>query len=53
MTDAVFAEYRARGVASRDAAIITRNERDADQVPCTGESQFTVQGKLPNWLVLN
>jgi hypothetical protein len=53
MTDAVFAEYQARGVPSREAAIITRVERDADPVPCVGEQQFTVQGTLPGWLVLN
>jgi hypothetical protein len=53
MTDAVFAEYQARGVPSRQAAIITRAERDADPVQCVGESQFTTQGRLPNWLVLN
>jgi hypothetical protein len=53
MTDAVFAQYQARGVPSRQAAIITREARDADPVPCVGEQQFTSQGKLPNWLVLN
>jgi len=53
MTDAVFAQYQARGVPSREAAIITRAERDADPVPCVGEGQFTTQGTLPNWLVLN
>jgi len=53
MTDAVFAEYQARGVPSRDAAIITEAERDADPVPCVGEQQFTVFGTLPDWLVLN
>ncbi len=53
MTDAVFAEYQARGVASRAAAIITEAERDADPVPCTGEQQFTVHGTLPDWVVLN
>jgi hypothetical protein len=53
MTDAVFAEYQARGVASREAAIITEAERDADPVPCVSEQQFTVHGTLPDWLVLN
>jgi hypothetical protein len=53
MTDAVFAEYQGRGVASREAAIITEAERDADPVPCVGEEQFTVHGTLPDWLVLN
>ena len=53
MTDAVFAEYQTRGVPSRDAAIITKAERDADTVPCVGEEQFTVHGTLPDWLDLN
>jgi hypothetical protein len=52
MTDAVFAEFQARGVAAREAAIITKAERDADPVACVGESQFTTQGTLPNWLQL-
>jgi hypothetical protein len=54
MSDSVFAEYRARGVPSREAAIITRAERDADPIPCEpGERQFTVHGTLPDWLDLN
>jgi hypothetical protein len=53
MTDAVFAEYQARGVPSRQAAIITREERDADPVPCENQSAFTAPGTIPNWLVLN
>jgi hypothetical protein len=53
MTDPVFADYQARGVPSRQAAIITREERDADPVPCVGEQQFTVQGSLPDWVDLN
>jgi hypothetical protein len=53
MTDSVFAQYQARGVPSREAAIITKDERDADPVPCVGEQQFPGQGTLPNWVVLN
>jgi len=53
MTDDVFAEYQARGVASREAAIITAEERDADPVPCEAELQFTVHGTLPDWLDLS
>ncbi len=53
MTDAVFVEYQARGVSSREAAIITEAERDADPVPCVNEQAFTVHGTLPDWLVLN
>ncbi len=53
MTDEVFAEYHARGVPTRDAAIVTKEERDADPVPCEGEMQFTQQGTLPDWVDLN
>jgi hypothetical protein len=53
ITDSVFAEYQGRGVSSREAAIITRAERDADPVPCVGEQQFTVHGTLPDWVTLN
>ncbi len=53
MTDEVFDLYHARGVPSRQAAIITKEEREADPVPCIGEEQFTVPGTIPDWLVLN
>jgi hypothetical protein len=53
MTDAVFAQFQARGVPSREAAIITQAERDADPVPCAGEQQFLVHGRLPDWIDLH
>jgi hypothetical protein len=53
MTDAVFDEYNARGVSSRAAAIITKQERDADPITCSGEQQFTEHGDLEDWVVLN
>jgi hypothetical protein len=53
MTDDVFAEYEARGVPSREAAIITEAERDADPGTCSALGQFTAQGGIENWLVLN
>lgn len=53
MTDDVFAEYQARGVASREAATITKAERDADPVPCQAQSAFPEQGTIENWLYLN
>lgn len=53
MTDEVFELYQARGVASRQAAIITKEERDNDEVPCVGEQAFTVHGTIPDWLDLN
>ncbi len=53
ITDSVFQLYKARGVPSREAAIITKEERDADPVPCFGEQLFLVEGTIPDWLVLN
>ncbi len=53
MTDAVFEEYKARGPSSRADFVITKEERDADAVPCTGEQQFTVHGELDDWVVLD
>jgi hypothetical protein len=46
MTDGVFAQYQERGVLSREAAVITRAESDADPILCAGEGQFTVHGRL-------
>jgi hypothetical protein len=53
MTDEVFAEYQARGIASREAAIITKEERDADPIVCGDEAPFTEQGTIENWLYLD
>lgn len=44
MTDEVFEEYNLRGVNSREAAIISKEERDADPVPCVDEQPFTEHG---------
>ena len=52
MTDAVFQHYQARGLNSRNDAIISKEERDADQLTCVGED-FVDSGNLENWVVLN
>lgn len=52
MTDSVFARYRARGMTSRDQAVITKAQRDASPLSCSGEA-FLNGGTLPNWVVLN
>ena len=52
MTDSLFQQFQSRGVSSRDAAIITKAERDADPVSCVGENPFLSQGTIENWLVL-
>lgn len=51
MTDAVFQQYQARGVSSRSAMIITKEERDADPIGCAGDA-FLSEGTLANWVVL-
>lgn len=52
MTDAMFARYQARGVPSRAALTISRNERDADPLSCSGQ-QFVSGGTLSHWVGLN
>jgi hypothetical protein len=52
MTDSLFEEYQARGVNSRNDAIIAREARDADPLACEGQ-QFLHRGTLENWVYLN
>ncbi len=52
MTDGLFASYSARGLTSRAAAVITRAERNADPLTCSGET-FTSGGILGGWVVLD
>lgn len=52
MTDSLFAEYQARGIESRDEAIISQEDRDASPLTCNGE-QFTGAGTLNNWVDLD
>jgi len=52
MTDSLFQDYQARGLSSRDDAIISKEARDADPLTCDGE-EFTDSGNLENWVVLN
>lgn len=51
MPDSVFAEYRKRGVLSRDSAIISKETRDADPLTCI-EGKFMTHGHLPGWVPL-
>ena len=53
MTDALFLEYQARGMSSRDEAIITKEARDADPLPCEEGEHFEDPGNLENWIYLN
>jgi hypothetical protein len=52
MTDSLFQDYQARGLSSRDDAIISKEARDADPLTCDGE-EFTDSGNLENYVVLN
>lgn len=51
ITEALFQEYRAKGVVARDDMIISQAARDADPLACNGES-FTTRGTLPRWVAL-
>lgn len=47
MFDSVFQIYQARGMTSREEAIITQEQRDADPLTCDGD-QFQGPGSLEN-----
>jgi len=51
MTDALFNNYVARGVSSRQEFTITKEERDANPLQCNGES-FVSGGTIENWVIL-
>jgi len=51
MKDSLFQEYKNRGVGSRDAAIISKENREADPLTCNGET-FVNSGNLANWVTL-
>jgi hypothetical protein len=46
LTDEVWGGYRARGIASRDLLVISKEARDADPLTCDGE-RFLTKGTLP------
>ena len=49
MTDSLFENYQARGLNSRQDAIISREARDADPLTCTATG-FVGSGSLENWV---
>jgi len=51
MTDALFRQYQARGLNSRDDVIISKPARDAQPLTCVGD-RFQGPGPLPNWVIL-
>jgi hypothetical protein len=52
ITDQVFNAYLARGVPDRDGLIISREERDANPLECSGDT-FISSDTLQNWMILN
>jgi hypothetical protein len=52
ITEALFQEYRTKGVGARADMIISQAARDADPLTCNGES-FLTRGTLPRWVALN
>jgi hypothetical protein len=52
MTDSLFAVFQARGVPSREGAVISRAARDAQPLSCNAGA-FADSGSLPNWFAMN
>jgi hypothetical protein len=52
ITERLLDGYRARGLASRSAAIISRAERDADPLACAAGERFLSAGHLSDWVTL-
>jgi hypothetical protein len=52
MTDAVFQNYRSRGVGAKSDLIISQAARDADPLTCNGDT-FVNAGHIPNWVDLD
>ncbi|MFH1688627.1 MAG: hypothetical protein ABIE42_00135 [Candidatus Eisenbacteria bacterium] len=52
MTDSLFQGYQARGLSSREDAVISRDARDADPLSCYQE-EFADTGNIANWVVLD
>jgi hypothetical protein len=52
VSDEVFKQYIQRGVKEREQLMITREERDAFPLFCSGE-EFVSSDTIQNWVVLN
>ena len=53
MSDSVFAEYAKRGIASREALVITKSARDASPLTCNGEMFSSNEFNPADWVSLN
>ncbi len=52
ISDGLLVQYQLRGLHSREAAIVSREERDADPLTCQGE-EIIDTGNLDHWFILN
>jgi hypothetical protein len=52
MSDALFQRYQARGLLSRNDVIISKQERDAWPLTCSGEAFVSGTGVLEDWITL-
>ncbi len=52
MSDSLFQQYSGRGISSRNDCIISKEDRDADPLNCSGEV-FGTSGTLENWVDLH
>jgi hypothetical protein len=52
ITDNVFSEYSARGISTRSAMMISKSDRDAHPLTCSGDT-FTSVDPLEKWVYLN
>ncbi len=53
MTDALFQRYQARGLLSREEVIISKQQRDAFPLGCSGETFVSGAGVLEDWVTLH
>lgn len=51
MTDALFNEYKNKGINTRADIIISKEARDADPLSCNGDT-FTSTGLIESWVIL-
>ncbi len=52
ISDALFQRYQTRGLLSRNDVIISKQERDASPLTCSGETFIAGTGVLDDWVTL-
>jgi len=53
MTDPLFADFQARGITQRDQLIISKAQRDAAPMTCSGQDFVSQETLAPLWVFLN